>query len=179
MWAAIALSFGLAMDATAVSAARGLGGHTRREYIILPLVFGGFQSLMSGLGWLGGAWAGEYIKRWNGPVAFGLLLLIGIKMIVDGWRGSDGGEHVPGTIGVYLGLGVATSIDAAAAGLTLPLLPVEPWLSVTLIGVITAACSVVGYAAGRALGGRLGSRLGILGGVVLIAIGTDILIRSW
>jgi putative Mn2+ efflux pump MntP len=193
MWKAIALSFGLAMDATAVSAARGLAGRNRRELVILPLVFGGFQSGMSALGWAGGAWAGELFARWNGPVAFGLLLLIGGKMIFDAWRGGDEGEHAPGVVdgaqsapstslltrgGVYLGLGIATSIDAAAAGLTLPLLPVEPWVSVVLIGAITAACSVVGYLAGRALGGRLGPRLGVLGGLVLIAIGTDMLIRT-
>ncbi len=178
MWKAIALSFGLAMDATAVSAARGLVTHNRRELVILPLVFGGFQSGMSALGWAGGAWAGELFARYNGPVAFGLLLLIGAKMIYDAWRGEDEAEHVPGTVGVYVGLGIATSIDAAAAGLTLPLLPVEPWLSVALIGAITAACSAIGYLAGRAIGGRLGPRLGILGGLVLIAIGIDMLIRT-
>jgi putative Mn2+ efflux pump MntP len=178
MWRAIGLSFGLAMDATAVSAARGLAGHHRREIFILPLFFGGFQSAMAALGWVGGAWAGEYIQKYQGWVAFVLLAAVGIKMIVDGWRGDADGEHVPGTLGIYVGLAIATSIDAAVAGFTLPTLPVEPWLSVILIGAITAVCSAVAYAAGRAIGGKLGPRLGILGGVVLVAIGTDILIRS-
>lgn len=177
MWAAIALSFGLAMDATAVSAARGLAGHHRRELAILPLVFGGFQSGMSALGWFGGDWAAAHLGRWGQWIAFGLLLLIGAKMIVDAWRGGDDAEHVPGTIAVYLGLGVATSIDAAVAGLTLPLLPVAPSLSIVLIGAITAACSGAGYAAGRALGGKLGPRLGYLGGLALIAIGVSMLVR--
>jgi putative Mn2+ efflux pump MntP len=175
MWQAVALSFGLAMDATAVSAARGLGGQHRRELAILPLVFGTFQSAMSTLGWLGGEWAGDYIAGWYRWVAFGLLALIGLKMIFDGWRGGGDGEHAKGTLFVYLALGVATSIDASVAGLTLPILPVSPWLSVLLIGVITAACSAVGYLAGRALGGKLGSRLAILGGVVLIGIGVSML----
>ena len=178
MWRAVGLSFGLAMDATAVSAARGLAGHHKRELVILPLFFGGFQSAMSALGWLGGAWAGEYIERYQGWVAFALLGAIGIKMIVDGWRGGGDGEQVPGTLGLYTGLAIATSIDAAVAGFTLPTLPVAPWISVILIGTITAACSAVAYAAGRAIGGKLGPRLGILGGVVLVGIGTDILIRS-
>ncbi len=178
MWRAVGLSFGLAMDATAVSAARGLAGHHRREVVILPLFFGGFQSLMSLLGWLGGKWAGEYIERYQGWVAFVLLLGIGVKMIVDGWRGDGDGEHVKGTIGIYFGLAVATSIDAAVAGFTLPTLDVEPWISVVLIGAITAACSAAAYAAGQAIGGKVGPRLGILGGVVLVGIGTDILIRS-
>src|SRR5437899_3041769 len=141
MWAAIALSLGLAMDATAVSAARGLAGHLRREIVILPLVFGGFQSGMAALGLLGGAWAGPYLARWEHWIAFALLVVIGGKMIVAALRHRDEAEHVPGTLLLYLGLAIATSIDAAAAGLTLPLLPVAPWLSIALIGSITAGCS--------------------------------------
>jgi len=177
MWEAVALSVGLAMDATAVSAARGLAGHHRRELVILPLVFGGFQSGMSALGWVGGDWAKSHLGDWGNWIAFALLLVIGGKMIVDAWRGDDDGEHVPGTIAVYLGLGVATSIDAAVAGLTLPLVPVQPSLSIILIGAITATCSAAGYAAGRALGGKLGPRLGYLGGLALIAIGVSMLVR--
>jgi putative Mn2+ efflux pump MntP len=160
-----------------VSAARGLGGERRRELVILPIVFGSFQSAMSALGWLGGEVAGEYIAGWYRWVAFALLALIGVKMIIDGLRGDGDGEHASGTLLLYLALGVATSIDAAVAGLTLPMLPVSPWLSVLLIGAITAACSAIGYLAGRALGGKLGSRLAILGGVVLVAIGVSMVVR--
>ena len=166
------------MDATAVSAARALAGHHRRELVILPLFFGGFQSLMSALGWLGGKWAGEYIERYQGWVAFVLLAIIGIKMIIDGIRGGEDGPPEKGTLGIYIGLAIATSIDAAVAGFTLPTLDVAPWLSVVLIGAITAACSAAAYAAGQAIGGKVGPRLGILGGAVLVGIGTDILIRS-
>jgi manganese efflux pump family protein len=175
VWAAIALSFGLAMDATAVSAARALAPTARRELAILPLVFGGFQSAMAALGWLGGASIGPYIEGWDRRVACALLCGIGLKMIVDAIRSNDE-PHAAGTLLVYLGLGIATSIDAAAAGLTLPLLPVAPWLSLVLIGGITAGCSAVGHLAGRALGHRFGGHLGILGGLVLIAIGIDLLI---
>jgi len=180
MWSAVALAFGLAMDATAVSAARGLGAHRPREVVLLPLLFGGFQSGMAALGWFAGWWVGPYIAAWDHWVAFGLLVLIGGKMVVDGWR--DGGATdrapAPGTLMLYLGLAVATSIDAAAAGLTLPLVPVAPWIALVLIGTITAACSVVGYLVGRFFGERFGSRLAILGGLVLIGIGVELLVRA-
>jgi len=175
MWEAVALSFGLAMDATAVSAARALGESARREIVILPLVFGGFQSGMSALGWLGGQSIVPYLHGWDRRVACALLSIIGLKMIVEAFRAEPEGLS-PGTLMVYLGLGVATSIDAAAAGVTLPLLSVSPWLALVLIGGITAACSVVGHVAGRALGQRFGHRLGAVGGAVLIAIGIDLLI---
>ncbi len=177
MLSAIALAFGLAMDATAVCAARALGANHRRELAILPLLFGVFQAGMATVGWLGGRAVGPYIAAWDHWVAFGLLLLIGGKMIVDAIRGDDD-EPVAGTALLYLGLALATSIDAAAAGLTLHLLEVPPWLALLLIGTVTTGCSALGYAAGRAIGHKIGAKLDIVGGVVLIAIGLDMLIRA-
>src|SRR3569623_3021111 len=112
MWQAIALSFGLAMDATAVSAARGLGRHTAKDLLLLPLLFGGFQSGMSALGWLAGAWAGRYIARYDHWVAFGLLAIIGGRMIYEAIRGGDDDEVEPGSFALYIGLAIAPSIDA-------------------------------------------------------------------
>lgn len=178
MWAAIALSFGLAMDAAAVSAARGLGGAARRELVILPAVFGGFQAAMAALGWRAGSWAGPYIAAWEHWVAFGLLVGVGGKMVIEA-LGSHPDEPIdPGTVALYLGLGIATSIDAAAAGLTLPLVPVAPWLALVLIGTITAACSALGFQLGRVVGGKLGPKLEVVGGLVLIGIGVEILVRG-
>jgi putative Mn2+ efflux pump MntP len=187
MWSAVALAFGLAMDATAVSAARGLAATAQppeqraRELALLALLFGGFQSGMSALGWLAGRWAGPYIDRWDHWVAFGLLTAIGGKMLLDAWRhrrGDDEHGAPPLTIAVALGLAIATSIDAAAAGLTLPLVPVAPWIALVLIGAITAACSAAGYLAARFVGARFGTRLAALGGLVLIGIGVNLLIRG-
>jgi putative Mn2+ efflux pump MntP len=175
---ALALAFGLAMDATAVCAARALGARAGRELAILPLLFGAFQAGMAALGWVGGNWARAYIADWDHWIAGGLLILIGLHMIVEAWKHQDGDEQKPGTPLLYLGLAIATSIDAAAAGLTLPLIPVQPWLVLTLIGVVTSACCAIGYAAGRALGTRVGPKLGLLGGLVLIGIAVDILIRQ-
>jgi putative Mn2+ efflux pump MntP len=177
MWQAVVLSFGLAMDSASVSAARGLG-QRRRELVILPLIFGGFQAAMAALGWLLGALAGPIIGRWDHWVAFAVLALIGAKMILEAVSDDGGAATPPGGLRVYLRLGLATSVDAAAAGLALPLVPVEPWLVLTLIGGVTAACSAVAFASARTLGGRLGRRLDIAGGVVLIGIGVEILVSG-
>lgn len=175
---ALALAFGLAMDATAVCAARALGATARRELLILPLLFGAFQAGMAALGWLGGNWARAYIAEWDHWVAGGLLIAIGLHMVVEAVRHEDDKGARPGTPLLYLGLAVATSIDAAAAGLTLPLVPVAPWLALALIGIVTTACCAIGYAAGRALGNKFGPRLGLFGGLVLLGIGVDVLIRA-
>lgn len=177
MYAAVGLAIGLAMDATAVAAARGL---LRRpgEVVLLPLLFGAFQAGMAALGWGLGAWAGPYIAAWDHWVAFALLVAIGGKMIHTALTGGeDTGAGRPTSAAMYLGLALATSIDAAAAGLALPLLAVSPAVSLSLIGGITVLASAIGYLAGRAAGDRFGSKLELLGGVVLIAIAVRLLIE--
>jgi putative Mn2+ efflux pump MntP len=185
VWQTIALSFGLAMDATAVSGARGLANR-QRELLILPVIFGVFQIGMAALGWILGAWIGPFLASWDYWIAFGLLSLIGLKMVYEAWTADpddpddadgDGNPDATGP-GVYLGLAIATSIDAAAAGLTLPLLPVDPWIALVMIGAMTTVCSAAGFVAGRVLGHRLGRKLEIAGGAVLIGIGVEILVSG-
>ncbi len=184
MWEAIALGAGLAMDATAVAALRGLQNRTRdgagRDAVTLPLLFGIFQAGMAALGWLIGRWGGTFVAEWDHWIAFGLLSLIGLKMIWTGWRSddesADADEDRSGLL-LDLGLAVATSIDALATGITLPLVPVSPLVAICLIGTITAALCGVGYAVGRAAGRHLGSRLELIGGVILVAIGARVLFQ--
>lgn len=176
MWSSLALAFGLAMDATAVSAARGIVGSSR-ELVILPLLFGAFQAAMAAFGWITGEWGGDYFEAWNQWIAFGLLAGMGVKMVLDALRPHAVRKQRSGAA-LYLALAVATSMDAAAAGIALPLIPVDPWLSIALIGGVTALCSVAGFALGRAIGDRFGARLGVVGGVVLIALGVRILVTS-
>lgn len=163
------------MDATAVAAARGLV-RRGREILILPLLFGLFQAGMAALGWGLGAWGGKYVEAYDHWIAFGLLVAIGGKMLYEAWKGEEAKEDKAG-LGTYVVLALATSIDAAAAGITLPLVPVSPGVSILLIGAITAVCSALGYVGGRAVGARLGNRLEILGGLVLIGLGVRVLVQ--
>ena len=173
MLEAVVLAFGLAMDATAVAAARGLS-RQRGEPGALPLLFGVFQAGMAALGWGLGAWGGRYVEAWDHWIAFGLLLLIGGKMLVEAIRGGDDDDAREPGIGLWLVLALATSIDAAAAGITLPLVPVAPWISLALIGAITAMCSLIGYVTGSVVGGK---KLEIVGGLILIGLGVRILVE--
>lgn len=175
MLSALLLSIALAMDATAVAAARGLTGVQRREAVALPLLFGAFQAGMAALGWAFGRFAIEWVSAWDHWIAFGLLALLGGRMIVGAVRGDDDEAKGGDGLGALLLLSVATSIDAFAAGLTLEVVGAPPPVTLLLIGVVTAVLSAAGYLAGRRLGGRAGSRLEIVGGVALIAIGAKIL----
>jgi putative Mn2+ efflux pump MntP len=74
-------------------------------------------------------------------------------------------------------LALATSIDALAAGFTLPMLDAPLGLSLATIGLTTAMLSAAGLFAGHHFGAALGSRLDALGGLVLIGLGTKTLIE--
>jgi putative Mn2+ efflux pump MntP len=68
-------------------------------------------------------------------------------------------------------LAVATSIDALAAGFTLTLLDVNPFIACLIIGLITFAFSWAGVFIGNRSGTWLESKAELFGGVVLILIG--------
>jgi putative Mn2+ efflux pump MntP len=179
MLEALVLAIGLAMDATAVATARSISGMPRRELVVLAVAFGVAQAGMAAAGWLLGASAGRWVAQWDHWIAFALLLLIGGKMLIDAIRGKDDGEaSVPPGLGMrtIAVLSVATSIDALAAGVTLPALGAPPAIALVLIGVATFVLSTIGGFVGGRLGAHLGTKLEILGGLALIGIGTKILI---
>lgn len=175
MLEAVLLAIGLAMDATAVSAAQGVAARLSVAGALrIALTFGAFQGAMAAIGWLGGVGAARWIEAWDHWIASGLLVVIGGKMIVEAIRGEEEGEaHLSWK--ELLVLGVATSIDSLAAGITLPLLDAPELVSLVLIAGVTAALSFAGVYAGRVAGARLGSGLDIVGGLILIAIAARIL----
>jgi manganese efflux pump family protein len=171
---ALLLALALAMDAFAVALTQGAkfrpslsGG------LAIALTFGVFQALMPLAGWIIGAVALIYVEAVDHWIAFGLLAFLGVRML-GGHVGEEEASHAL-TGRALLLAGVATSIDALAAGITLPTLSVEPLVAVALIGVITAAMSAGGVALGRIAGDRWGAWAERAGGVILIALGCKIL----
>ena len=181
--AILAISVGLAMDATAVSAARGMAvPEVRpRHAALVALFFGGFQALMPVVGWLVGSRIGPLVEAWDHWIAFVLLGAIGAKML---WESRDPktadaprSERELFGLKVMLLLAIATSIDALAVGITLPMLDAPFALSVITIGVTTAVLCVAGLFVGRRAGAMFGRRLDFLGGLILIGVGTMILVE--
>jgi putative Mn2+ efflux pump MntP len=118
----LALACALAMDAFAVAIVTGLtlSPITRRHVFRLAFHFGLFQALMPTLGWLAGAAFHRYISSFDHWIAFGLLSLVGGKMLWEALGGHQGERAEPNdpTSGwLLVALSVATSIDALAVGL--------------------------------------------------------------
>ncbi len=177
----IVIAVGLAMDAAAVSLAAAASGYARdgRAVFRLAFHFGLFQFMMPVAGWFLGVRFVSYFKAFDHWIAFGLLLIVGIRMILSGLdKFEDPIKKDPSRGMTMVMLSVATSIDALAIGLSLAMLDINIWYPSVMIGVITAAMSLAAIAIGKRLGVLFGKRMEIVGGLILVFIGTRILISQ-
>jgi putative Mn2+ efflux pump MntP len=182
MAALLLLALALAADAFAVSLVRGAAGpHSVVRALECGAAFGVAQGLMAALGWLLGELFAVWIQTIDHWIAFVLLALLGGRMIRAAF--ADEEEDVPeegpdwsSHLWSLLAAALATSVDAAAGGLTLELFEAPVWLSCLVIGGVTALVCVVGYWFASRLGARLGRVAEAVGGVVLIALGVKILV---
>lgn len=172
---------GLSMDAFAVAVCKGLGMRRINYWhaFVIALFFGGFQALMPLVGWALGSQLASFVGPVDHWIAFGLLAVIGGKMIWDATHDDEetaSDEEVLNIPELFM-LAIATSIDALAVGIGLALLQVDIVVAVCTIGVITFVLSLAGVVVGNQFGARYEKPAGIVGGIVLIAIGIKILLE--
>lgn len=178
--ATILLAFGMSMDAFAASIGKGATPHKPKfsEAVRTGLIFGAIETLTPLVGWGLGMLASQFILEWNHWIAFILLVFLGGRMIVEGFRGdSDEACEAPHRHGFWLLVttAFATSLDAMAVGVGLAFLQVSIVTTALAIGCATFIMSTLGMMVGRFIGPLLGKRAEILGGIVLIGIGSEIL----
>ena len=175
------IGIGLSMDAFAVSVARGMTMKKEellRYALTLGFFFGIFQAVMPLIGWWAGSCFQEFIASIDHWIAFGLLAIIGSNMIRESFRGEEEAcDDKSLTLKTILILAVATSIDALAVGISFAFLQVHIWTAITVIGVTTFVLSFIAVYLGNRLGDLLEKYAGILGGIILILIGTKILLE--
>ncbi|SHI77719.1 Putative Mn2+ efflux pump MntP [Malonomonas rubra DSM 5091] len=175
------IAIALAMDAFAVALSAGLilPELTGRHLFRFGFHFGLFQALMPILGWLAGTSIRALIESFDHWLAFGLLVLVGGKMLWEARQDDEENEQPNDpTRGLSLVmLSIATSIDALAVGLSLAILGVTIWTPALVIGLVAGILTVCGMLLGRRLGRAWGTGVEIFGGLVLIAIGVKILVE--
>lgn len=176
----VILSVGLAMDAFTVAICKGLSFQrvTLKNGVTAGLWFGGFQAIMPFLGYLIGTQFERYIASFDHWIAFGLLAVLGLNMIRAALQKEAEECELPApslSAKEMLPLAVATSVDALAVGITFAVLRVAILPAVTLIGAVTFSISALGLWLGNMFGRRFKKPAELLGGVVLILLGLNIL----
>lgn len=142
------------------------------------LAFGFAQGLMPFLGWLIGRTVIDYVAAFDHWLAFGLLGLIGGRMIWEVFQKKDeSSKNSDISCGLLLfTLAFATSIDALAVGLSFAFLKINILYASLIIGAVTFLVTHLGFYMGRKAGALLGRNARLIGGIILIGIGLRILI---
>ncbi len=173
------LAFALSMDAFAVSIGIGVKNQYFDKFLALKvgLFFGSFQGVMPLFGYLSNMGLGSAIESIDHWIAFILLGVLGGKMLYESFNENIEDDIRQITNKLLLYLAIATSIDAMAAGFTLNLLQLDPYISMIIIGIVTFIFSFLGVYIGSKGGGFLEEKAEKVGGIILIAIGLKILIE--
>jgi putative Mn2+ efflux pump MntP len=175
------LALALSMDAFAASLSQGAAARPATVGVALRIgaAFGSAQAVMPLLGWGLGVTFAPLMRDVDHWIAFVLLTAIGVHMVHAGLAADADSKPSVTRLGGWAlaGLAIATSIDAAAAGVTIPLLAQPVLATCAVIGIVTFFLSCAGVLLGGALGSVAGRRAEILGGLVLIGLGCKILIE--
>ena len=183
----VLLGVGLAVDAFSVSVSDGLGepGMRWSRVFLIAGTFGLFQGVMPFAGWIFVHFAEqrfEILQKIVPWVAAALLVFLGVKMIIEGVRSKgseESGKNAHLTFGMLMVQGVATSIDALSVGLAIAEYSItETLLSAFIIAAVTLVICISGLKLGARLEAVLKGKAPVLGGVILIAIALEIVIKA-
>lgn len=173
------LAFAMSTDAFAAAVGKGATLHRPRirEALRTGLIFGVIEAITPLVGWALGKAAAPYVTAWDHWIAFGLLLVLGLRMIRSGFSTPTPEIEKPSRHGFWLlaATGFATSIDAMAVGAGLAFIDVNIFSTAATIGLATLIMVTIGVMVGRFLGRAVGQRAEIAGGLILVVIGSMIL----
>jgi putative Mn2+ efflux pump MntP len=173
------LAVAMSTDAFAAAVGKGAALHRPhlREALRTGLIFGIIEASTPLVGWALGRAAAPYVESWDHWIAFGLLTLLGLRMIRSGFGTPKPETQKPERHSLWLLAltGFATSLDAMAVGAGLAFIDVNILSTAATIGLATMVMVTLGVMVGRFLGAVAGQRAEIGGGVILIVIGSVIL----
>lgn len=173
------LAFAMSTDAFAAAIGKGAALHNPRfsEALRTGIIFGVIEAITPVVGWALGLAAAQYVSAWDHWIAFILLCGLGLFMIKNGCTAPEESEAKPTKHSFWLlaVTGFATSIDAMAVGVGLAFIDTYIVPIAVAIGLTTMCMVTLGVMLGRRLGAMVGRRAEIIGGLILIGIGSLIL----
>lgn len=174
------VAIGLSVDSFAVSLSCGLimSKITFWKASRIGFSLAAFQAAMPIVGWFIGIKIEKYVINFDHWLAFGLLSLIGGKMIFESLRTTED-DHKrinPLDLKILLGMSLATSIDALVVGVSFAFIEVNLYITSFIIGFTTFFFSMLGILFGKKSGKHFGRNMEIIGGIMLILIGIKILL---
>lgn len=185
----ILTSVSMSIDAMTVNATNGLEEKTIKQgkMVFLSFLFGLFQFGMPVLGYFVGQTFEQYVSAYIPWIGFGLLMLLGIKSLVD-WiketvERKKGGSEEPREKEISVGRmfveAIATSIDALCIGFAYMWLPIgEAMLFFGVIGITTFILSYLSILLAKWLAKWLQNWAGLLAAAVFMGIAIKVLLEG-
>ena len=128
-------------------------------------------------GWFLGSQVANLISNYDHWIAFGLLTILGIKMIYESFKNNPVKTDSNNlTLPVLVGMAIATSIDALVVGVSFAFVKLNIYYTILIIGATTFLVAMIGMLLGKKVGGKFGTKMEIFGGLILIGIGIKILL---
>lgn len=173
------IALGLSVDSFAISVSSGLMLQEIKLKQTLKIAgfLSIFQGLMPVLGWIAGMSFKNLIQSYDHWIAFGLLLIVGLKMIFDSLGKKTSKKVDPTNTYVLITFSVATTIDALIIGISFGLLDTPIVIASFIIFLITFIISMIGLYLGCRFCKLMNYKLDLIAGIVLIGIGSKILIE--
>lgn len=175
------IAIGLSFDSFAVSVCSGLSMCRKSIRFLdtfkIAFFLAIFQAFMPVIGWYLGSTVKGYIDHVDHWIAFGLLSILGIKMILEGRKVKGKRIKNPTRLRILIPMSLATSIDALAVGITFAFLVESMLVPALVIGFVTLTLAFLGLYMGRKLGVKLAGKAEVFGGIILIGIGLKIVLE--
>ena len=165
------LAVALSIDACVVSFSYGLCLEKRKRLnaFLLALTTGFFQGFMPILGYYFTNIIRKYVYSYEKWIVFIIFGYLGITFIANAFR-NEKKNMLCLDIKTLLLIGIATSIDAFSAGISLSLTDTPLVFSVLVIGIITFIDSILGYSMGYWLKKFNPKYMEIFGGIILLCL---------
>ncbi|WP_297811019.1 manganese efflux pump [uncultured Helicobacter sp.] len=178
----ILLGIILAVDASIVAFSYGLYEKWHiQNGLKIALVTAFFQALMPIFGWIMIKFASDRLSQiadsFDHWITFLVFLVLGLKIIKDSYTNEEEESPKVLSLRILLLIGIATSIDALAAGMLIFSQNAPLFLSASLIGGITFLCVILAYSLSKTLTKIPTRILEISAGCILIALGLKVLIE--
>ena len=177
----ILLALALSADACVVSFSCGLmqKKFVVKKSILLGLFTGIFQGLMPILGFYVTGFIKDYIISYSHVIVFCIFLFLGLKIIKEAFSVKSQNYIINIDLKTLFLLGIATSIDAFASGVTLSLWNTNIITSALIIGMVTFINSIAGYWIGHCFKKFPLFLLEIFAGTLLIILGIKALLLQY
>lgn len=171
------LAISMSVDAFAAALARGARGERVHvaEALRSGAVFGVIEAITPVIGWGAGVLAAGFVTAVDHWIAFGLLMLVGGRMILEAARRPQGEAPARRSSWGLVATAVGTSLDAMAVGVSLAFIDANIWVIAAAVGLATFVMATCGTLVGRVVGVRFGRIAEGVGGLALIILGSAIL----